>query len=73
MKTNTYVNFHGNCTQAFQYYEKHLGAKIGTTRPESTIASTLRISTQCQRIGVPLVDTKTFFNILFSEIARGDS
>ena len=29
MKTNTYVNFHGNCTQAFQYYEKHLGAKIG--------------------------------------------
>ena len=29
MKTNTYVNFHGNCTEAFQYYEKHLGAKIG--------------------------------------------
>jgi PhnB protein len=29
MKTNTYVNFDGNCTQAFQYYEKHLGAKIG--------------------------------------------
>jgi PhnB protein len=29
MKTNTYVNFHGNCTEAFQYYRKHLGAKIG--------------------------------------------
>jgi PhnB protein len=29
MKTNTYVNFHGNCAEAFQYYEKHLGAKIG--------------------------------------------
>ena len=29
MKTNTYVNFHGNCAEAFRYYEKHLGAKIG--------------------------------------------
>src|SRR5215472_6716775 len=29
MKMNTYVNFRGNCTEAFRYYEKHLGAKIG--------------------------------------------
>lgn len=28
MRMNTYVNFRGNCAQAFQYYEKHLGAKI---------------------------------------------
>ena len=29
MKMNTYVNFAGTCTEAFRYYEKHLGAKIG--------------------------------------------
>lgn|SRR5262249_18708262 len=29
MKMNTYVNFHGNCAEAFRYYEKHLGAKVG--------------------------------------------
>ena len=29
MKTNTYVNFRGTCTEAFRYYEKHLGAKVG--------------------------------------------
>ena len=28
MKLNTYVNFAGNCTEAFRYYEKHLGAKV---------------------------------------------
>ena len=41
MKTNTYVNFHGNCTQAFQYYEKHLGAKIGMmmTHAQSRVPS----------------------------------
>ena len=27
MKMNTYVNFSGNCAEAFRYYEKHLGAK----------------------------------------------
>ena len=28
MKMNTYVNFAGNCKEALQFYEKHLGAKI---------------------------------------------
>lgn len=28
MRVNTYVNFRGNCAQAFQYYEKYLGAKV---------------------------------------------
>ena len=28
MKMNTYINFRGTCAEAFQYYEKHLGAKI---------------------------------------------
>jgi PhnB protein len=30
MKKNTYVNFSGSCAEAFQYYGKHLGAKVGT-------------------------------------------
>jgi PhnB protein len=29
MKMNTYVNFAGTCAEAFRYYEKHLGAKMG--------------------------------------------
>ena len=29
MKMNLYVNFRGNCAEAFRYYEKHLGAKTG--------------------------------------------
>jgi PhnB protein len=29
MKLQTYLNFGGNCAEAFKYYEKHLGAKIG--------------------------------------------
>ena len=29
MKVNTYVNFSGSCAEAFRYYEKHLGAKVG--------------------------------------------
>jgi PhnB protein len=32
MKLNTYVNFAGTCAEAFRYYEKHLGAKIGLMR-----------------------------------------
>jgi len=29
MRLNTYVNFAGNCAEAFRYYEKHLNGKIG--------------------------------------------
>ncbi|HMD34304.1 MAG TPA: VOC family protein [Vicinamibacterales bacterium] len=29
MKLNTYVNFGGKCAEAFKYYEKHLGGKVG--------------------------------------------
>lgn len=28
MKMATYLNFNGNCKEALQFYEKHLGAKI---------------------------------------------
>ncbi|MGO9434584.1 MAG: VOC family protein [Terracidiphilus sp.] len=26
---NTYLNYGGNCAEAFKFYEKHLGGKIG--------------------------------------------
>ncbi|KAA6463139.1 VOC family protein [Acidobacteria bacterium AB60] len=29
MKMNVYVNFRGQCAEAFRYYEAHLGAKPG--------------------------------------------
>lgn len=29
MKLHTYLNYGGNCAEAFRFYEKHLGAKIG--------------------------------------------
>lgn len=29
MKLNTYVNFAGNCAEAFRYYEQQLGGKTG--------------------------------------------
>ena len=29
MKMHTYVNFAGKCAEAFQFYEKHLGAQVG--------------------------------------------
>jgi PhnB protein len=28
MKLHTYLNYGGNCKQAFEFYEKHLGGKI---------------------------------------------
>ena len=29
MKMRTYLNYGGNCAEAFKFYEQHLGAKIG--------------------------------------------
>ena len=28
MQLNTYLNYGGNCEQAFKFYEQHLGGKI---------------------------------------------
>jgi PhnB protein len=28
MKVNTFLNYGGNCAEAFRFYEKHLGGKI---------------------------------------------
>ena len=29
MRLNTYLNYGGNCAEAFRFYEEHLGARIG--------------------------------------------
>src|SRR5256885_13726066 len=29
MRMITYLNFRGKCAEAFRYYERHLGAKVG--------------------------------------------
>jgi PhnB protein len=29
VKVNTYLNYGGNCAEAFRFYEQHLGAKLG--------------------------------------------
>jgi PhnB protein len=30
MKLNTYLNYGGNCQEAFRFYEKHLGGKLAS-------------------------------------------
>ena len=44
MKLNTYVNFAGKCAEAFRFYEKHLGGKIGMmmTHGQSPVQSQLK-------------------------------
>ena len=33
MQLNPYLNFGGNCAEAFRFYEQHLGGKITMTMP----------------------------------------
>lgn len=44
MKLDTYVNFRGNCVEALQYYEKHLGAKAGMMMTHAQAPDQSRIS-----------------------------
>ena len=44
MKMNTYVNFSGKCAEAFRYYEKHLGAKVGTMMTHAQSPDQSRVS-----------------------------
>lgn len=32
MRLNTYLNYGGNCAEAFRFYEEHLGGKITIRR-----------------------------------------
>jgi PhnB protein len=44
MKVNTYVNFRGTCAEAFQYYEKHLGAKVGMMMTHGQMPDSYRVN-----------------------------
>src|ERR1700694_62800 len=47
MKMNTYVNFSGSCAEAFRYYEKHLGAKVGTLMTHGQSPDQSRVKPPC--------------------------
>lgn len=61
MKLNTYVNFPGNCKQALQFYEKHLGGKI------------LMISTFNQMPDPTLIPPGMETNVVHARIVLGDT
>jgi PhnB protein len=44
MRLNTYVNFAGVCAEAFRYYEKHLGAKVGVMMTHGQAPEQSRVS-----------------------------
>ena len=44
MRMNTYVNFRGKCAEAFRYYEKHLGAKVGMMMTHGQLPDQSRVS-----------------------------
>jgi PhnB protein len=43
MKLHTYLNYGGNCEEAFRFYQKHLGGKIGMmmTHGENPVSNDL--------------------------------
>jgi PhnB protein len=43
MKLYTYLNYGGNCRQAFEFYEKHLGGRISMIRYHGEQPDTSRI------------------------------
>lgn len=61
MKLNTYLNFGGNCAEAFQYYEKHLGARTGM------------VMTFDQAPGAQNLDPKTAKGVLYGQIRIGET
>jgi PhnB protein len=62
MKVNTYLNFGGNCAEAFNFYEQHLGAKI------------LNLMTQGQMPpGGPPVAPEMKNKVMHARLAIGDT
>jgi PhnB protein len=61
MKLHTYLNYGGNCEQAFRFYEKHLGGKITAKM------------THGQNPGPSNVPTELKNSILFAQLEIGDT
>ena len=61
MKTTTYLNYGGNCAEAFKFYEQHLGAKI------------LMLMTHDQAPGATNLDPKTAKSVLYANLSLGNT
>jgi len=61
MKVRTYLNYGGNCAEAFRFYEEHLGAKFGM------------IMTYDQMPGQSDIATQMKGKVLHASIALGDT
>jgi PhnB protein len=61
MKLHTYLNFGGNCREALQFYEKHLGGKI------------IYIMTQAEAPGATDVPPERANDILYANMSIGQT
>lgn len=61
MNVRTYLNYGGNCAEAFRFYEEHLGAKFGM------------IMTYDQMPGQSDIATQMKGKVLHASIALGDT
>ena len=61
MKLNTYLNYGGNCREAFRFYEKHLGGKIGM------------MMTHGEQPGGPNVPPELKNTVLHAQMTLGDT
>jgi len=61
MKLRTYLNYGGNCAEAFKFYERHLGGKI------------LAMMTHEQSPGSSGINPEWKNAILYAQIAIGDT
>ena len=43
---NTYVNFRGECAEAFRYYERHLGATVGMMMTHAQLPDQSRVGSE---------------------------
>jgi PhnB protein len=59
MKLHTYLNYGGNCREAFKFYEQHLGAKI------------LMMMTRADQPGVTDVPSGQKDSILYARLSIG--
>jgi len=49
MKLYTYLNYGGNCRQAFEFYEEHLGGKITSVKTHGEQAESNNVPLPRQR------------------------
>jgi PhnB protein len=49
MKLNTYLNYGGNCQEAFRFYEKHLGGKITMMMTHSEMPGATDVPPELQK------------------------